>query len=44
MLTVNEECKVGHPYTSCDRYDKFVPVPDGDSGSAHELMPMVLGR
>jgi hypothetical protein len=44
ILTVNEEPKVGHPYTSCDRYDPLVPVPNGDADCAHERMPMTRGR
>ena len=44
MLTVNEESKVGHPYTSCGRYDQLVPVPNGDAGGAYERMPMARRR
>jgi len=23
---------VGHPYTTCDRHNKLIPVPNGDAG------------
>jgi hypothetical protein len=41
---VNEESTVSRPYTSCDRYDQLVPVPNGDAGGAYERMPMPRGR
>jgi hypothetical protein len=44
ILTVNEESKIGHPYTSCNRYDPLVLVPNGDADCAHERMPMTRGR
>jgi hypothetical protein len=36
-LTVNEECKVGHPYTSRNRHDELLPIPNSDAGRNHEL-------
>jgi hypothetical protein len=35
-LTLKLEPKVDHPYASCDRYDRLLPVPNGNAGSAHE--------
>jgi hypothetical protein len=40
ILTVSDESKVGHPYTSRCRYDQLIPVPNGDSDGAYERMPM----
>jgi hypothetical protein len=40
---VSEESKVGHPYTSCDRYDQLFPVPNGDADGAHERTPIPWG-
>ena len=34
-LTLNEEPKVGHPYTSHDRYDELLPVPNGNADGSH---------
>jgi hypothetical protein len=41
--SVNEESKVDRPYTSCNRYDQLVLVPNGDADSAYEQMPIPRG-
>jgi len=33
-LTLNEEPKTGHPYTSHDHYDEL-PVPNGHADGSH---------
>jgi len=44
ILTLNEGPKVGHPYANRDRYNRLVPVPNGNAGGAHERMLMALGE
>lgn len=43
-LTLDEECKVGHPYAQRNRHDNPVLVPNGDARGLNELLPLHSGR
>lgn len=36
MLTLDEECNVGHPYAKCSRHNNPVLLPNGNTRGLHE--------